>query len=60
MSKNIKLIFHTNLDDINTINYNLSNHTKSYIKVEKLMHILKQEFDSKSNKESYYQYLILK
>lgn len=52
MSKNIKLIFHTNLDSINIITYNLPNYKDSNIKVEKLLHILKQEFDSKSNKES--------
>ena len=51
MSKNIKLLFHTNLDNIKIISYTLSNYENSFIKVEDLLQILKQEFSTKSKKE---------
>lgn len=52
MSKNIKLLFHTNLDNIKIINYTLFNYENSFIKVEKILQIFKNEFNSKSNKDS--------
>ena len=52
MSKNIKLLFHTNLDNIKIVNHTLFNYENSFIKVEKILQILKNEFNSKSNKDS--------
>jgi len=52
MSNNIKILFHTNLDSINTINYDLHKNENINIPVEKLLKILKQQLDYKLKRTS--------
>ena len=52
MSNNIKILFHTNLDTISTIVYNVPKDENNYIKVSKLLNILKQQLDYKLNETS--------
>ena len=52
MSNNIKLLFHTNLNTISTISYDLPKNENRYIKASQLLHILKQQLDYKLNKNT--------